>query len=172
MISGHELLLEELGISPQIISDRNLQYFPEAVTLEVAEVGADGGEHFLIPEAAKAWRRMKEAARSDREEIFIVSAYRSISRQVEIIRGKLEKGLNLSEILKVCAPPGCSEHHTGCAMDVSTPDTENLSEEFENTSAFQWLKNNAVDYSFYLSYPRNNAYGYDYEPWHWRYDAT
>jgi len=44
-----------------------------------------------------------------------------------------------------------------------------LSEEFENTEAYQWLVENAASYDFHLSYPRGNPYGIDFEPWHWCY---
>ena len=39
---------------------------------------------------------------------------------------------------------------------------------FEKTPAFTWLKENAHDYGFILSYPKGNLY-YQYEPWHWRF---
>jgi len=44
-----------------------------------------------------------------------------------------------------------------------------LSEEFENTDAYQWLASNAAGFDFYLSYPRGNLSGIDFEPWHWCY---
>jgi len=59
------------------------------VHLELAETGADGREHRLVPEAAAAWQRMKHAALEAGVRLCIVSAYRSVDRQVEIIRRKL-----------------------------------------------------------------------------------
>jgi D-alanyl-D-alanine carboxypeptidase len=44
-----------------------------------------------------------------------------------------------------------------------------FSMEFENTLAFTWLVANARRFGFALSFPRGNAHGYDYEPWHWFY---
>ena len=164
--------LTELGISSEMIAERKLQQFEETDSLQIAEIGEDGREHFLVGEATDAWRCLKKAADSDGEEIFIVSAFRSISRQVEIIRGKIEEGLSIEDIIKVCAPPGYSEHHTGRALDISTHGVESLSEEFKNSTAFEWLNCNAQRFFFTLSYPRNNSAGYLYEPWHWRYDAT
>ena len=161
-----------LGITSEMLAGRNLFQYEEADSLELAEVGDDGREHFLIFEAAVAWCNLKKAAEMDGEIIFIVSAYRSISRQIEIIRGKIEKGISIEDILTVCAPPGFSEHHTGRAIDLSTPGVENFSEELEDTMAFEWLNNNASRYFFSLSYPRGNSSGYQYEPWHWRYDTT
>ena len=41
------------------------------------------------------------------------------------------------------AAPGYSEHHTGRAVDLTTPACDPLAEEFENTQAFDWLHLNA-----------------------------
>ncbi|MEQ1638880.1 MAG: D-alanyl-D-alanine carboxypeptidase family protein [Methylococcales bacterium] len=71
------------------------------------------------------------------------------------------------DILTVLAPPGFSEHHTGCAVDISTPGTAPAALVFEQTAAFSWLNTNAHRFGFYLSFPLGNPYGYQYEPWHW-----
>ena len=92
-------LLMDLGISSEIISDRKLLQYNEADALELVEKGEDGREHLLISEAAKAWRRLRDAAEIDGERIFVVSAFRSISRQAEIISKKIECGINIDEIL-------------------------------------------------------------------------
>jgi D-alanyl-D-alanine carboxypeptidase len=110
---------------------------------------------------------MKAAALHDGETLYIVSAFRSVARQAEIVRGKLRSAASLEEILAVCAPPGYSEHHTGRAVDLSTLGVRPLDIEFADTSAFRWLRRNAARFAFELSYPRNNLYGYEYEPWHW-----
>ena len=44
--------------------------------------------------------------------------------------------------------------------------------EFEHTSAFRWLSDNARTFGFFLSFPRQNPYGYAYEPWHWCFRPT
>ena len=46
-----------------------------------------------------------------------------------------------------------------------------LSIDFETTTEYAWLQNNAYKYGFTLSYPENNEY-YVYEPWHWRFVGT
>ena len=155
-----------------MIAGKKLSQYEEEDSLQIAEIGEDGREHYLTDEAAEAWRCLKKAAEGDGENIFIMSAFRSISRQVEIIRSKIEEGMCIEDIITVCAPPGFSEHHTGRALDISTHGVENLSEEFENTTAFEWLNCNAGKFLFTLSYPRGNSSGYLYEPWHWRYDVT
>jgi D-alanyl-D-alanine carboxypeptidase len=162
-------LADELGISRDALADRGLPACEEAACLEVAEVGRDGREHLLVEPAATAWRALKAAALDDGISLFIVSAFRSIERQAEIVRRKLAEGRCIDDILAVCAPPGFSEHHSGRAVDVSTPGVPSLEIEFEQTPAFAWLDGRAHEFAFYLSYPRGNALGYQYEPWHWCY---
>lgn len=156
-----------LGISGELIDARGLQKCDEAASLEIAEVGADGREHLLIPAAAEAWHRLQKTALDDGVILFIVSAFRSIDRQAEIVRRKLEAGLAIVDILTVCAPPGFSEHHTGRAVDISTPGSQAFEVEFDKTPAYAWLTKHAAEFGYYLSYPEGNTCGYLYEPWHW-----
>jgi len=163
--------LEELGISPELIAARGLHPCVEAEYLELVETGVDGREHRLVPEAASAWRQMKNAALQAGVPLSIVSAYRSVDRQVEIIRRKLDAGQKIEDILCVSAPPGFSEHHTGCAVDLAEPDAPLLETSFDQTAAFGWLQQHAGHFGFVLSYPADNPMGYQYEPWHWCYAA-
>ncbi len=163
--------LKALGIAVESLHARGLRRYEVASELEVAEVGADGREHRLISPAATAWKDLKRKALADGEDLFIVSAFRSVERQIEIIQRKLESGETIDHILTVCAPPGDSEHHTGRAVDVGAPGNALLEPEFEQTSAFAWLRRNAGAFGFSLSYPAGNSYGYAYEPWHWCYRA-
>lgn len=159
--------LAALGISSKLITARGLRLCEEATTLEVAELEENGREHLLVPLAAKAWQRLKAAALDDDIEVFIVSAFRSIDRQAEIVRRKLEAGSTVESILTVSAPPGFSEHHTGRAVDLSTSGSPALEVEFAQTAAFIWLTEHAAGFGYYLTYPIGNSWGYQYEPWHW-----
>jgi D-alanyl-D-alanine carboxypeptidase len=159
--------LATLGISSELITARGLRECEEATALEVAEAGADGRDHLLVPLATEAWRSLKAAALVDGIDLFIVSAFRSIDRQAEIVRRKLETGATIESILTVCAPPGFSEHHTGRAIDLSTSGSRALEVEFDQTAAYTWLTNRAAEFGYYLSYPIGNPSGYQYEPWHW-----
>jgi D-alanyl-D-alanine carboxypeptidase len=96
-----------------------------------------------------------------------VSGFRSVEYQRGIIERKLAKGLHILEILRSSAAPGYSEHHTGRAIDVTTPGSQPLEEEFERTQAFAWLLCHAGEFGFRLSFPRGNPHGVVYEPWHW-----
>jgi zinc D-Ala-D-Ala carboxypeptidase len=110
---------------------------------------------------------LSSAAAEDGIALMLVSAFRSPERQAEIVRAKLASGRSLEQILSSSAPPGYSEHHTGRAVDVATTGCPPLEEEFEHTEAFRWLSRHAPALGFTLSYPRGNAYGYTFEPWHW-----
>lgn len=165
-------LADELGVSMASVEARGLPECEEAAELEIVEVGADGKEHFLSPAAAQAWRSLKAAAMAENIQLFIVSAFRSVERQADLIRRKLATGQRIEDILAVCAPPGFSEHHTGRAVDLSTPGAPLLETEFDQTAAFAWLTRHAGDFGFYLSFPAGNSLGYLYEPWHWCFDDT
>jgi len=165
-------VLDELGISADAVAARGLREYQEAHSLEIAEVGNDGREHLLIPEAAAAWRSLKAAALQDGIVLFVVSAFRSVARQTEIIRAKLDRGASIQDVLTISAAPGFSEHHTGRAIDISTPGTRSLEVEFDQSAAFAWLGANADRFGFSLSYPNGNSLGYQFEPWHWCYRPT
>jgi D-alanyl-D-alanine carboxypeptidase len=115
---------------------------------------------------------MKASASAEGIVIRIISAFRTIDRQAEIVRAKINKGLSVESILCVSAPPGFSEHHSGRAIDLTTNGIRPLEQEFERTNAFQWLSTNAGRFGFALSFPPNNRYGYAYEPWHWCFEAA
>ncbi len=162
-----ESILKELGVPPEIIDGRSLPLQEEPESLELVEAGEDGREHYLAPAAARAWRALRAAASSDRIELHVVSAFRTLERQAEIVRAKRARGLSLETIFCASAPPGYSEHHTGRAVDVATPGAKALEEDFEHTPAFHWLASNAGAFGFTLSFPRGNRYGFVFEPWHW-----
>jgi D-alanyl-D-alanine carboxypeptidase len=164
-------LLNELGLSMYVIQERRMAFHAEAHELSIAEVGADGREHRLIPEAAQAWTAMKQAAARDGITLEIVSAFRDLAEQAAIIRDKLERAMPIEKILSLSAPPGFSEHHTGRAVDINMPGCIPREEPFETTAAFSWLTQHAGRYGFTMSYPRGNRAGFIYEPWHWLFDA-
>ena len=162
-------ILAKLGVNDDYFLERGLVKFDNACTssLVVVQVDEDGREHELITGAGKAWQSMKDAASSDGIELEMVSAFRSVDRQAQIVRGKFQRGLSFDEIFAVSAAPGFSEHHTGRAVDITAPGYAVLEEEFEESEAFEWLQKNAGKFDFSMTYERGNAYGYLYEPWHW-----
>jgi len=131
-----------------------------------------GGGILLNQKTANAFRDMQAAARAEGVDLVALSGFRSVMVQQDLFFGvKAQRGQTASERAKVSAPPGHSEHHTGYAVDIGDArnGSTDLSERFETTAAFAWLKDNAPYYSFELSFPRGNDQGVNYEPWHWRY---
>jgi D-alanyl-D-alanine carboxypeptidase len=124
---------------------------------------------WLHPQATRAWTHLREAALRDDVVLEAISGYRSHDYQLGIFERKLARGLTVDEILTVNAAPGYSEHHSGLALDIGAPDEPPAEESFERTAAFAWLRENAGDYGFVMSYPRDNPYGIVYEPWHWAF---
>jgi len=160
-------LLDSLGIDRGYAVRHRIPLQAEATRL--VSIGPDvfDREQRMLPSAASAWRRMKGAAAGAGIEIQAVSAYRSVDYQAGIIQRKRERGQTMEQILRVSAAPGFSEHHTGRAIDVTTPGFDALEEVFERSPAFDWLRRNAADFGFHLSFPRNNRHGVAFEPWHW-----
>jgi zinc D-Ala-D-Ala carboxypeptidase len=157
----------QLCIPAELVAGKRLPLHAEAQDLVLAETDADGREYLLTPQAAQAWAALKQAALLDGVILEIVSAFRSIERQIDIIRSKQERGMSIETILTLSAPPGYSEHHTGRAIDINTPGCAATEEPFELTEAFTWLMRHAARFGFSLSYPRGNDLGFIYEPWHW-----
>ena len=156
-----------LGIPADYARVRHMPLQREARALVFIGRNPDGRAVRLTPRAAAAWRRMQAAAARDRVPLLPISGFRSVARQTKIIRDKLAAGKKIADILLFVAAPGCSEHHTGRALDIVSPDDPELEERFARTAAFRWLKANAARFRFHLSYPRNNRHGIGYEPWHW-----
>ena len=157
----------ELGIPDDYGLDGGPPAYEEAD--ELVEVGPNlvGRMQRLTPAAARAWSDMQAAAEADGIRLLIVSGFRGFDYQAGLIRSKIEKGQAIDEILKVNAAPGFSEHHTGLAVDIATPGSRPLTEEFEGTPAFEWLQANAERHGFSMTYKRDNPWGFIYEPWHW-----
>ncbi|WP_116963412.1 D-alanyl-D-alanine carboxypeptidase family protein [Fastidiosibacter lacustris] len=158
----------------EFTENHELPFFDECDLHDLIDAGEDVFKRkvMMTKETYHAWQMMQKIAQREGVSLLIVSAFRSYTYQAKIIANKLAKGLSLNEILKVSALPGFSEHHTGRALDLTTDDEKQvLTQAFENTKAFQWLTQNAHKFNFYLSYSRNNSYGFIYEPWHWCYKS-
>ncbi|MCX7123697.1 MAG: M15 family metallopeptidase [Gammaproteobacteria bacterium] len=144
-----------------------LQSEPE----NLVSIGRDcvGQIQRMEPLAAEAWQEMRKAASGNNITLNPISGFRSIAEQTAIIERKLSRGMPINDILKVIAPPGYSEHHTGQAIDISDGDNDDLTERFAESVSFKWLMKNASLFNFTLSYPKNNSTGIAFEPWHWRF---
>lgn len=122
---------------------------------------------------------MMEAARDDGIGLYICSAYRSYDRQTSLFKRKINsvsKSVDsyiaaYSKAAMSVAPPGCSEHQLGMALDIVSGSYSSLNAGFGKTEAGRWLCKNAPEYGFILRYPegKEDVTGIIYEPWHFRY---
>lgn len=148
-------------------------YVPETETADDATGKA------LQTEAAEAYRQMAQAALQDGVSLMLCSGYRSVDYQQGLFDKKVQQylsdGLSQEEAeakaATVVAVPGHSEHNTGLAADIVTPDHQMLDTAFEETPAFAWLSEHAAEHGFILRYPKDKSAitGIIYEPWHYRY---
>lgn len=148
-------------------------YYKQIDKERLVEVGKypDGRKKYLAQEAYSTFKKMRKDALKDGIKLTILSAFRSVRYQKKLFKRAVKKYGSKKEAARHVAPPGYSEHHTGCALDIgdkNRPKTH-LSTRFAKTPAFKWLKKNAKIYEFTLSFPKNNPSDVSYEPWHWRY---
>ncbi|KAI9135371.1 M15 family metallopeptidase [Acaryochloris sp. CCMEE 5410] len=129
---------------------------------------------YLDQEAAAAFTQLVNAAADANLTLQPISGFRSVNDQKELFDKQVQKLGSVEAATKLSAPPGFSEHHTGYAIDIGDRNQpeKDLKVAFEDTTAYEWLTNNARNYGFELSFPRNNAQGVNFEPWHWRYIGT
>lgn len=163
----NQKLHEELGIPFDYGAGGTPPFYGEADDLVDVGPNLVGHMQRLRPDAAGKWQQMVDAAAGDGIRLLIVSGFRDCEYQAGLIRRKLEAGQLIEDILKVNAAPGFSQHHTGCAVDIATPGSRPLTEEFETSDAFDWLGRRAGEFGFSMTYPRENEHGFVYEPWHW-----
>ena len=156
-----------LGVPADYGRSRHLR--PQREPARLSSIGLDTQQRpaWLRPRAAAAFLRLRRSAAREGITLEVVSAWRSFEYQLGIIHRKRERGLDMGAILAVSAAPGYSEHHSGRALDLTTPGFPALEEDFERSPAFAWLTRHARRHGFVLSYPRGNRHGIAYEPWHW-----
>ncbi|MDY0395268.1 M15 family metallopeptidase [Virgibacillus halophilus] len=121
--------------------------------------------------AAKALEKMFAAAKKDGVNLYGQSGYRSYERQESLFSAYAEKD-GKAAANKYSARPGQSEHQTGLAMDVTSPDIQfDINENFANTKEGKWLAEHCDEYGFIIRYPKSkeDITKYEYEAWHVRY---
>jgi D-alanyl-D-alanine carboxypeptidase len=160
-----------LGIPAGYTARHHLTPQPEAKDLVQVPRDVYGRKVEMVAPAAAALKKMFVAAKQDGVTLETVSGFRSMAYQTHLIRKKLKRGMSIEKALAINAVPGYSEHQTGCVVDLTTPGVPAADASFARSKAFGWLERNAARFGFHLSFPPGNPYGYEYEPWHWRYIA-
>lgn len=147
-------------------------YVPQS--LVTPNVTFAGEQEQLRSIAAGALENMFVDANQQGIELRATSGYRSYNYQLDLHQYYVNQ-YGEEYASQISAEAGHSEHQTGLAMDVTSPSVNNeLTENFGNTAAGEWVEENADEYGFIIRYPegKENITGYSYEPWHLRYVGT
>ncbi|MDR2782325.1 MAG: M15 family metallopeptidase [Treponema sp.] len=115
--------------------------------------------------AEASLEEMAKAAKADGVTLLASSSYRSYDYQTTVYnRNVREMGKEAAD--RESAPPGCSQHQTGLALDFGSID-----DTFAETKAGKWLPAHASGFGWSLSFPNGyeSVTGYRWESWHYRY---
>lgn len=125
-------------------------------------------------ETYNAYQKLEKFLKTKNIIIGISSAYRSKEYQQEIYDDFVkEYGKDYAD--KFVAPVGCSEHHTGLAIDINIKVNgawpKDNYELMKQENMFKTIHKYLSTYGFILRYPdeKEDITGYPYEPWHIRY---
>ena len=147
----------------------NENYVPAKLTqIDKLYVFKQNGGNLLIQ--SEVWSHLEgllKVASSSNINLLVVSAFRSFDTQAALkSEYKITYGAGTAN--QFSADQGYSEHQLGTSVDFTTLDAGAVFSKFRTDPAYQWLKDNAHNYGFILSYPEENSY-YKFEPWHWRF---
>ena len=165
---------------PMMVLVNHTNKMPDNYTFDTKECGSQTAVNkTLQTPACDAFLEMQKAAAADGVTVWMQSGYRSVKYQTGLYERKTkyytDRGYDTATAKEMAAavvnPPGYSEHNCGLAADLNSPEHTGLDEGFENTMAFRWLCEHAVEYGFILRYPKGaeDKTEITYEPWHWRY---
>ena len=165
---------------PMMVLVNHTNKMPDNYTFDTKECGSKTAVNkTLQTPACDAFLEMQKAAAADGVTVWMQSGYRSVKYQTGLYERKTkyytDRGYDTATAKEMAAavvnPPGYSEHNCGLAADLNSPEHTGLDEGFENTTAFRWLCEHAVEYGFILRYPKGaeDKTEITYEPWHWRY---
>lgn len=128
-----------------------------------------------------AFAELQQAAANEGITLLAVSAYRSADYQKQLFDQDVAKYMNQgfseeeaqTKTKEYMTYPGCSEHQTGLAIDVSSTEDidKGLVPELSDTTTGKWLMNHSAEYGFIIRYPKGkeSITKINYEPWHIRY---
>ena len=133
-------------------------------------------EDFILVEMEtfRHFEMLKAHLKIDGIIIDIDDAYRSLETQENIFLKFMNK-YGMDYALQYVAMPGCSEHHTGQAIDLVIYKDgkwiDNNDELIKEKEVFDKIHNVLKHFGFILRYPdgKEKITGFFYEPWHIRY---
>lgn len=145
-------------------------FYPTDMVAVDGSLSTNQGLYFKR-DAYDAYLKMLSDANEEGIDFLICSTYRSYDTQYSIYHYHIDNyGLDYTNT--VSAYPGRSEHHTGWAVDITSPAMGyDLLESFIDYPEGQWINDHCHEYGFIIRYPKDKTHitGYSYEPWHLRY---
>lgn len=129
-------------------------------------------KEYIHKDVLESFIQMYEAAAKEGVNLKIISAHRTFYVQKWLWDQKYHVSNNplevVKNILKYTAMPGTSRHHWGTDIDFLSTKLEYFNTP-EGKKAYNWLKENALDFGFFQVYDENRKTGYNEEKWHWSY---
>lgn len=140
-------------VPPDLVALEDYGFYLNREGLQLREI--------CIPDLQK----MNESAKKEGLRLILSSTYRSYEYQERVYQYHVEN-LGEEQARRESAGPGKSQHQLGTVIDFGS-----ITPEFGNTPEGKWLRNNASDYGFSLSYPEDSEdlTGYIHEIWHYRW---
>jgi hypothetical protein len=179
-----------LGIAPAELGFKG-PYHGEEEGQDLVRMDEDGAQ-LLARDALEDFQEMMDQMEADIGKVLTVkSGYRSPGKQAYLFFYHLAdeetgSGFSLSETARRVALPGYSEHGSPktpafdfelegedelfLEKDGAAMSDEERAALIEGTEEYKWMRNNAQRFNYYLSYPRGNDLGVDFEPWHWHWE--
>ena len=145
-------------------------------TIELIDVENAIGEKYQIEKKTyHAFLRLREdVLKNHGIQSELISVYRTVATQQNTFDQYI-KDFGLEYAKTYVALPGCSEHHTGFAIDVSFLVDGKIIRGIPNLLAaedlFRVVQDKLPEYGFILRYPKGKEAitKIGYEPWHFRY---
>lgn len=134
----------------------------------------EGTGIYLHENVVNSFLEMYNAAGAAGITLTPIAGYESSSREQRNFEKQVQKFVDAGETTAkaqalaayTVLPVGCSDHSCGLAVDIGEKD-----EDFAETAAYKWLKENAANYGFIERYTedKESITKVKAAPWHWRY---
>jgi len=145
-------------------------------TVEFIQTENAAGNQFQVEKKTyEAFLKLQEdVLKNDGIQTVLLGSYRTIRQQEETF-ARILSTHSWEYTCKYVAKPGCSEHHTGLAIDVGIMIEGKLyrtqEDLFSVDHLFKVIQKKLPQYGFILRYPKGKepVTKIGYEPWHYRY---
>ena len=136
---------------------------------------SEGNKYQIERKTYEAFLRLqKDLLENDGIRAELISVYRSVAQQHETV-ARYMRDYGPEYTKKYVAVPGCSEHHTGLAIDVGIVVDGKLLRKVDDLLSvnhlFKIIQGKLAKYGFILRYPADKEAitKIAYESWHFRY---